>query len=68
LYQLDVIAYPGNSGGPVYETSTGEVIGVVAAGFIKSRKEKVLSDPSAITYAVPSAYVRNLLVKAQSKK
>jgi serine protease Do len=68
LYQLDVIAYPGNSGGPVYDTATGDVLGVVAAGFIKSQKEKVLSDPSAITYAIPSAFVRNLLLKAGLKK
>jgi serine protease Do len=68
IYQLDVIAYPGNSGGPVYESATGEVIGVVAAGFIKSQKEKVLSDPSGITYAIPSGHVRDLLSVAQAGK
>jgi serine protease Do len=67
IYQLDIIAYPGNSGGPVYDTATGEVLGVVAAGFIKSQKEKVLSDPSAITYAMPSGFVRNLMLKAGLK-
>jgi serine protease Do len=68
LYQLDVIAYPGNSGGPVYDTSTGAVIAVVAAGFIKSQKERVLSDPSAITYAIPSSFVRDLMTRAGVKE
>jgi serine protease Do len=68
IYQLDVIAYPGNSGGPVYDTTTGVVIAVVAAGFIKSQKERVLSDPSAITYAVPSSFVRDLLARAKIKE
>jgi serine protease Do len=68
IYQLDVIAYPGNSGGPVYDSETGEVIGVVAAGFIKSQKEKVLSDPSAITYAIPSGHIRDLLAQLTIQK
>jgi serine protease Do len=68
IYQLDVIAYPGNSGGPVYDSQTGEVIGVVAAGFIKSQKEKVLSDPSAITYAIPSGHIRDLLAQLAIQK
>jgi serine protease Do len=68
IYQLDLLAYPGNSGGPVYETDTGIVIGVVAAGFIKSVKEHILSNPSAITYAVPSGFVRNLMIRAKLKE
>jgi serine protease Do len=68
IYQLDVIAYPGNSGGPVYDSQTGEVIGVVAAGFIKSQKEKVLSDPSGITYAIPSGHIRDLLEQLSIQK
>lgn len=62
-YQLDIIAYPGNSGGPVYLSDSGEVIAIVSAGFIRSTKEKILSDPSAITYAIPSTFIRQMLVE-----
>ncbi len=68
IYQLDVLAYPGNSGGPVYDSGSGEVIGVVAAGFVKAQKEHVLSEPSAITYAMPSGFVRDLMTKAGVKE
>lgn len=68
IYQLDVLAYPGNSGGPVYDTASGEVLGVVAAGFIKSQKEHILSDPSAITYAMPSGFVRDMMFRAGIKE
>ncbi len=61
VYQLDAIAYPGNSGSPVYEVDTGKVIGVINSGFIKESKEGALSDPSGITYAIPVKYVKELL-------
>ncbi len=61
VYQLDAIAYPGNSGSPVYDIATGEVIGVVNSVFVKGTKEAVLKDPSGISYAIPVRYVRNLL-------
>ena len=62
VYQLDAIAYPGNSGSPVFELSRGEVIAVVNSGLVKASKESVLKDPSAITYAIPIQHLRNLLV------
>lgn len=61
VFQLDATAYPGNSGSPLYDANTGEVIGVVSSVFVKESKEKVLSDPSAITYSVPISYARKLL-------
>ena len=61
VYQLDAVAYPGNSGSAVYQTDTGEVIGVVNSVFIKAAKESVLEHPSGITYVIPVQYVRELL-------
>lgn len=61
IYQLDATAYPGNSGSPVYEPDTGNVIGVINKVLIKDTKESALSSPSGISYAVPVKYVRELL-------
>jgi S1-C subfamily serine protease len=64
IYQLDATAYPGNSGSPLYDGETGEVIGVINSVFVKGAKENVLRDPSGITYAIPAKYVNALLEKA----
>ena len=64
VYQLDLIAFPGNSGSPLYRADTGEVIGVINSGFVKATKEKALTEPTAITFAMPSAYVLALMEKA----
>lgn len=61
IYQLDVVAYPGNSGSPLYLADTGEVIGVINSTFIKDTKELALSDPSGISYAIPIKFARQLL-------
>ena len=61
VFQLDAIAYPGNSGSPLYSSSTGKVIGVVNNVLVKESKESVLSNPSGIAYAIPVKYVRALL-------
>ena len=61
VYQLDATAYPGNSGSPLYDPATGEVIGVLNMVFVKSTKEKVLSDPSGISYAIPVEYLQRLI-------
>ncbi len=61
IYQLDATAYPGNSGSPVYDVDTGEVLGVLNSVFIKESKETLLERPSGISYAIPVRYVRHLL-------
>ncbi|MCC6196839.1 MAG: trypsin-like peptidase domain-containing protein [Burkholderiales bacterium] len=65
IFQLDATAYPGNSGSPVYDASSGDVLGVVNMVLIKSTKENVLAQPSGITYAIPSKYILELLQKAR---
>lgn len=65
VYQLDATAYPGNSGSPVYDPTSGEVIGVINMVFVKSTKEKILSDPSGISYAIPVEYLVALIGKAR---
>jgi len=61
IIQLDGTAYPGNSGGPLFDPESGEVLGVLNMVFVKATKESVLSDPSGISYAIPSNYVQQLL-------
>jgi S1-C subfamily serine protease len=64
VFQLDATAYPGNSGSPLYGTETGDVIGIVSSVFIKETKEKILQDPSGISYAIPIRYAKALLARA----
>jgi len=61
VFQLDATAYPGNSGSPLYDPATGAVYGIISSVFVKSSKERILSDPSGITYAIPIRYARDLL-------
>lgn len=64
VYQLDATAYPGNSGSPLYDPENGDVVGIVSSVFVKSSKEKALSEPSGITYAIPIDYAIRMLEKA----
>lgn len=61
VYQLDGTAYPGNSGGPLYEVDKGEVVGIVNMVFVKGAKESALSNPSGISFAVPVTHLQALL-------
>jgi len=61
IYQLDATAYPGNSGSPVYNPETGEVVGIINMVFIKGSKETALTNPSVITYAIPVIFLTNLV-------
>lgn len=54
VLQLDVTAYPGNSGGPVFDPDNGQVLGVVSMVLIKGTRESALSSPTGITYAIPA--------------
>jgi len=67
VFELDAVAYPGNSGSPLWHPDTGEVLGVLNSVYVKGVKETALSAPSGISYAIPAKYVRALLEQAQSK-
>jgi serine protease Do len=63
VLQLDATAYPGNSGSPVYDSDSGDVVGVINMVFVKGTKESALTEPSGITYAIPARHLQALLAK-----
>jgi S1-C subfamily serine protease len=65
VFQLDGTAYPGNSGSPLYDAASGEVIGIVNSVLVKGTKESALSQPSGITYAIPANRLEALLERAR---
>ena len=64
VLQLDAVAYPGNSGSPLYDPASGHVLGVVNSVFVKESKEALLQQPSGISYAIPIEYAEPLLKQA----
>ena len=68
VFALDAIAYPGNSGSPVWHPDSGEVLGVVNSVYVKGAKEAALTAPSGISYAIPVNYVHELLKRASARK
>ena len=65
-FQLDAVAYPGNSGSPVYDQASGRVIGVLNSVLVKESRESLLQRPSGISYAIPVKFVKELLQAVQS--
>ncbi len=61
IYQLDGTAYPGNSGGPMFDAESGKVVGVLNMVFVKGGKEAVLEKPSGISYAIPAVHLKELV-------
>lgn len=61
VFQLDAVAYPGNSGSPLYDPDNGKVYGIINMVFVKGTKESALSAPSGISYAIPANFIRNFL-------
>jgi S1-C subfamily serine protease len=61
IYQLDGSAYPGNSGGPLLDVDTGQVLGLVNMVLVKNSREALLSNPSGISYAIPVRFLRALI-------
>jgi len=60
IYQLDATAYPGNSGSPVFDGNTNEVIGIINKVLVSEGKEAALTNPSGISYAIPARELRKL--------
>ena len=61
VFQLDGTAYPGNSGSPVFNPKTGEVMGIINMVFVKGTKENALTHPSGIAYAIPGSFIRDIM-------
>jgi len=61
VLQLDIVSYPGNSGSPLYDANTGEVLGILNMVFIKGSKEAALTNPSGISYAIPASFLKILI-------
>jgi S1-C subfamily serine protease len=61
IFQLDATAYPGNSGGPVFDVASGQVVGVINMVLARGTRESALSQPTGITYALPVALLQPLL-------
>jgi len=61
VFQLDATAYPGNSGSPLFDESTGAVVAIINKVFVKGSKEVAITHPSGITYAIPINYLRALV-------
>ncbi len=67
IFQLDATAYPGNSGSPMFNVETGEVIAIVNMVFVKGGKETALTQPSGISYAIPSSHLAKIISSIQSE-
>lgn len=63
VFQLDATAYPGNSGSPLYQPDTGQVVGIINKVFIQESKETIIQKPSGISYAMPVNHLQELLKK-----
>lgn len=61
VYQLDATAFPGNSGGPLFDLGTGQVVGVINMVLVRGTRESALSQPTGITYAIPAKFARELM-------
>jgi S1-C subfamily serine protease len=61
VFQLDATAYPGNSGSPVYLVDGDSIVGIINMVFVKGTKEAALTNPTGISFAIPTKYLTELL-------
>jgi len=63
LYQLDLVVFPGNSGSPLFNVRTGRVLGIINKTLAAKTREHLLTHPSGVAYAVPSRWIRELVIR-----
>jgi serine protease Do len=65
LFQLDATIYAGNSGSPLYDEGSGEVLGIVNMGQLRGMKDPVIGQASNISFAVPIRFLQNLIANSR---
>ncbi len=64
VYQIDTNAYPGNSGSPLYDPATKQVLGVVQSVAVREKSQtSAIEAPTGFTFAVPAQFVSALLAR-----
>lgn len=64
ILHLDAVAYPGHSGGPLFDPKSGKVLGIITSGLFKEvQGETKFKLPTGISYAIPIEHVEELLPK-----
>ena len=54
VFQLDALAYPGNSGSPVFDPATGDVYGIFNSVFIRETREQAIAGRAGLrTQSLP---------------
>jgi len=66
LYQLDIVAFPGNSGSPLFDPQTGSVIGIINMTLATKTREHLFDKPTGIAYAVPVKWIHDLVRRAKT--
>lgn len=62
VYQIDTNAYPGNSGSPLYDPASRQVLGVVQSVAVREGTQiSAIEAPTGFTFAVPSKFVSDLM-------
>jgi S1-C subfamily serine protease len=51
----------------MFDAETGEVLGVINMVFVKGTKESALTNPSGISYAIPSRFVQQLMQRRKAE-
>ncbi|MFZ5834143.1 MAG: S1 family peptidase [Pseudomonadota bacterium] len=64
VYQIDTNAYPGNSGSPLYDAATRQVLGVVQSVAVREKSQaSAIEAPTGFTFAVPSQFISALMAR-----
>lgn len=66
LYQLDMVAFPGNSGSPLFDGRDGSVIGIINMTLATKTREHLFDKPTGIAYAVPVRWIHDLLRRSKA--
>lgn len=64
VYQIDTNAYPGNSGSPLYDVTSRQVLGVVQSVAVREKTQtSAIEAPTGFTFAVPSQFISALMAR-----